>query len=65
VKSVVYLSSVMRPVILDTDIGSDVDDILALVMLAKSPELQLIGITTVYGDRQRRKSFAGLSLERI
>ena len=40
----------MRPVILDTDIGSDVDDILALVMLAKSPELQLIGITTVYGD---------------
>jgi purine nucleosidase len=55
----------MRPVILDTDIGSDVDDILALVMLAKSPELQLIGITTVYGDRQRRKSFAGLSLERI
>jgi purine nucleosidase len=48
----------MRPVILDTDIGSDVDDILALVMLAKSPELQLIGITTVYGDTIQRARIA-------
>jgi inosine-uridine nucleoside N-ribohydrolase len=48
----------MRPVILDTDIGSNVDDILALVMLAKSPELQLIGITTVYGDTIHRARIA-------
>jgi purine nucleosidase len=48
----------MRPVILDTDIGSDVDDILALVMLAKSPELQLIGVTTVYGDTVHRARIA-------
>ena len=48
----------MRPVILDTDIGSDVDDILALVMLAKAPELQLIGITTVYGDTIHRARIA-------
>jgi purine nucleosidase len=48
----------MRPVILDTDIGSDVDDILALVLLAKAPELQLIGITTVYGDTIRRARIA-------
>jgi purine nucleosidase len=48
----------MRPVILDTDIGSDVDDILALVMLAKSPELDLIGITTVYGDTIHRARIA-------
>jgi purine nucleosidase len=40
----------MRPVIFDTDIGTDVDDILALAVLAKSPELKLIGVTTVYGD---------------
>jgi purine nucleosidase len=39
-----------RPVMLDTDIGTDVDDILALVLLARAPELQLIGVTTVYGD---------------
>ena len=48
----------MRPVILDTDIGSDVDDILALVLLAKSPELELIGVTTVYGDTVRRARIA-------
>jgi purine nucleosidase len=44
----------MRPVIFDTDIGTDVDDILALVLLANSPELNLIGVTTVYGDTVRR-----------
>ena len=48
----------MRPVILDTDIGSDVDDILALVMLAKAPELDLVGITTVYGDTILRAKIA-------
>ena len=58
----------MRPVILDTDIGSDVDDILALAMLAKSPELDLIGITTVYGDTIRRARIAKVTcamLERL
>jgi purine nucleosidase len=44
----------MRPVIFDTDIGTDVDDILALAVLAKSPELKLIGVTTVYGDTPLR-----------
>jgi purine nucleosidase len=44
----------MRPVIFDTDIGTDVDDILALALLAKSPELKLIGVTTVYGDTPLR-----------
>jgi purine nucleosidase len=44
----------MRPVIFDTDIGSDVDDILALAVLVNSPELKLVGVTTVYGDTVRR-----------
>jgi purine nucleosidase len=43
-----------RPVVLDTDIGTDVDDILALVMLARAPEFQLVGVTTVYGDTTLR-----------
>ncbi len=38
------------PIILDTDIGSDVDDALALALLLASPEAELIGVTTVYGD---------------
>jgi purine nucleosidase len=36
--------------ILDTDIGSDVDDALALTAILGSPELRLDGVTTVYGD---------------
>jgi purine nucleosidase len=39
-----------RPVVLDTDLGSDVDDALALAVLLGSPELDLLGVTTVYGD---------------
>src|SRR5215467_10346800 len=37
-------------VILDTDIGTDVDDCLALALILASPELQLEGVTCVYGD---------------
>lgn len=36
--------------VLDTDIGSDVDDVLALAVIFGSPELELAGVTTVYGD---------------
>ena len=37
-------------VILDTDIGTDVDDVLALALLLCSPELELVGVTCVYAD---------------
>lgn len=47
-----------RRVILDTDIGSDVDDILALTLLLKEPAIDLIGITTVYGDTNLRARLA-------
>lgn len=36
--------------VLDTDIGTDVDDLLALSMIFGSPELHISGVTTVYGD---------------
>ena len=35
---------------LDTDIGSDVDDLLALAMAFGSPEVTVRAVTTVYGD---------------
>jgi purine nucleosidase len=38
------------PLILDTDIGTDVDDCLALALLLASPEFDLCAVTTVYGD---------------
>src|SRR5262245_46707983 len=36
-----------EPVVLDTDIGNDVDDALALALLMASPEVELRGVTTV------------------
>ncbi len=47
-----------RPAVLDTDIGTDVDDILALALLAASTEVDLIGVTTVYGDTALRARMA-------
>lgn len=40
----------MERIILDTDIGTDVDDVMAVALAAVSPELKVEGITTVYGD---------------
>lgn len=37
-------------VILDTDIGDDIDDAFALALAMRSPEIDIIGITTVWGD---------------
>lgn len=38
------------PVVIDTDIGSDPDDALALLLALASPELDLRGVTVVSGD---------------
>jgi inosine-uridine nucleoside N-ribohydrolase len=42
------------PVILDTDIGDDIDDTWALVMLLKSPQLDLKLVTTTCGKAEYR-----------
>jgi purine nucleosidase len=41
-------------VILDTDIGDDIDDAFALALALRSPEIGLLGITTAYGDTDLR-----------
>ena len=41
-------------VIIDTDIGDDVDDAFALAIAVKSPELQVLGVTTTFGDTEAR-----------
>ena len=46
------------PIILDTDIGTDVDDAFALVMAVKEPEIDLLAVTTVYGDVALRARMA-------
>lgn len=46
------------PVLLDTDLGTDVDDLLALILLAGEPRLDLKAVTTVYGDVRLRAQMA-------
>ena len=45
-------------VIIDTDIGDDVDDAFALALAVKSPELQILGVTTTFGDTETRARIA-------
>ena len=40
----------MIPIILDTDIGTDVDDALALALAVRSPEIDILAVTTVGVD---------------
>jgi len=49
---------VLRRIILDTDVGLDVDDAYAISLAARSPDLSLEGVTTVYGDTQLRARVA-------
>jgi purine nucleosidase len=41
-------------IIIDTDIGDDVDDAFAVALAWRSPELQILGITTTFGDTETR-----------
>jgi purine nucleosidase len=45
-------------VILDTDIGSDIDDALALAYLLARPDCELLGVTTVSGPVVQRAKMA-------
>jgi len=46
------------PVIFDTDIGTDIDDAYALAQIIHSPELKLLGVTTVSSDAVARARLA-------
>jgi inosine-uridine nucleoside N-ribohydrolase len=51
------------PVILDTDIGDDIDDTWALVLALKSPELDLKLVVTDYGNTEQRAKLVARLLE--
>lgn len=59
-----------RSIILDTDVGTDVDDAFAIAQAVRSPGLELRAVTTVYGDvhlraRLARKLLDLLGQERV
>jgi purine nucleosidase len=41
-------------VVIDTDIGDDIDDAFALALALKSPELKVLGVTTTFGNTEMR-----------
>jgi len=43
-----------QKVIIDTDIGDDIDDAFAVALALRSPELQILGISTDSGDTEAR-----------
>jgi inosine-uridine nucleoside N-ribohydrolase len=53
-----YKTTMRRRIVLDTDIGTDVDDALALALALASPELELVAVTTASGDTTLRARIA-------
>lgn len=50
----------MKKILLDTDIGSDIDDSVCLAYLLSQPECDLLGITTVSGESVNRAKIASV-----
>jgi len=52
-------------VIIDTDIGDDIDDAFALALAVRSPELQILGVTATFGDTEARAKIVDRFLAEI
>jgi len=52
-------------ILIDTDVGDDIDDALALAVALRSPEVRLVGVTTVFRDAPRRALLAREVLDRF
>ena len=52
------MPSSARPILLDTDIGTDIDDVYALIIAAVSPEFNLRAVSVVNNDVQLRARIA-------
>jgi purine nucleosidase len=46
--------SAAEKIIIDTDIGDDIDDAFAIALALRSPELQVLAISTTFGDTEAR-----------
>ena len=57
------MASQQQKMILDTDIGDDLDDAWALATCIRHPALQLVGVTTVWSDTELRAAQARHLLE--
>ena len=55
-------ASAKTKIIIDTDIGDDLDDAFALGLALNSPEVDIVGITTAWGDTKLRARFPELKI---
>ncbi len=55
-----FRSSMTVKILLDTDIGNDIDDAICLSHLLANPDCELMGITTVTGEATTRASIASI-----
>jgi purine nucleosidase len=60
-----WAQTAREKVIIDTDIGDDVDDAFALALAVKSPELEVLGITTAFGETEVRAQIVDRFLEAV
>ena len=49
---------IKEKIIIDTDIGDDIDDALAIALAINSPEIEVVAITTVYKNAKARTRLA-------
>ncbi len=47
-----------KKIIIDTDVGTNADDAITITLALNSPEIEVLGITTVHGDTQSRAQTA-------
>ena len=55
----------MHKIILDTDIGDDIDDALALAFAIMSGKIEILGVTTVFRNAEQRAELACCLLEAL
>jgi purine nucleosidase len=53
-----WAQAAREKVIIDTDIGDDVDDAFALALAVKSPEFEIMGVSTTFGETELRAKLA-------
>ncbi len=49
-----FAQNAREKIIIDTDIGDDIDDAFAVALALRSPELQIVGISTEFGETETR-----------
>lgn len=59
--------SLVKPekIIIDTDIGDDIDDAFAVALAIRSPELRILGISTTFGDTETRAKLLDRLLDEV